>query len=143
MHIFNIIKDHGFSNDLCFLCGEKLTDQNRSNEHVFPKWLQNEFSLWDEKIVLLNGTDIPYRDLTIPCCAPCNSGPLSEIESKMKHAYSEGHESLINLDERDLFLWLGKIFFGLIYKELFLLADRKNAALGSIFRKEDMEMYAY
>lgn len=41
---FNPFDQMTFTNDRCFLCGELLTDDNRSKEHVYPKWLQNKFN---------------------------------------------------------------------------------------------------
>jgi hypothetical protein len=45
----------------CFACGGPSS--SGSGEHVIPKWLQNECSLFDERLTLLNGTHIPYRSL--------------------------------------------------------------------------------
>ena len=38
-----------FTYDKCFLCGEPLTKENNSDEHVFPKWLQHKFNLWEKE----------------------------------------------------------------------------------------------
>ena len=62
-----------FTYDKCFLCGSDLKSENYSVEHIFPKWLQNKFRLWNQELILLNGTAIKYRRLTIPCCKNCNS----------------------------------------------------------------------
>jgi len=35
-------------------------------EHVFAKWLQQDFNLWNQRMFLRNGTSIRYRQLTIP-----------------------------------------------------------------------------
>ena len=69
-----------FSYDRCFLCGKKL--KRKTVEHVFPKWLMNDFDLWDQKITLLNQTKINYRQLIIPCCKECNNVYLSKVEKK-------------------------------------------------------------
>ena len=53
-----------FDHHHCFLCGKDSAD---SLEHVFPAWLQRRFQLWDQQLNLLNGTPIPYRNLTVPC----------------------------------------------------------------------------
>ena len=35
-----------YTRNRCFYCGRLLRGQN-SREHVFPKWLQEKFNLWD------------------------------------------------------------------------------------------------
>jgi hypothetical protein len=36
--------------------------------------------LWNQSIVLLNQTEIPYRLLKIPCCSECNNEHLGRLE---------------------------------------------------------------
>ena len=124
--------ERSFAEDECFLCGTQLTSDNRSDEHVIPKWVQHEFGLWNQKLTLLNGTSIPYRQLTIPCCAPCNNAHLSSIEVAVSTAWRGGFDSFANLDRDVLFLWLAKIVYGLLVRELFLPADRRRPGEGSI-----------
>lgn len=123
------------------MCGTTLDDQNRSNEHVFPKWIQRRFNLWNEKLTLLNGTLIPYRQLTIPCCTECNSEHLSQIESQVEAAFAAGMESVATLDRRILFLWLAKIYYGLIFRELFLPLARSDPKLGPIATDEQLKLF--
>lgn len=47
----------------------------------------------------------------------CNGRDLSSIESRVKAAYLQGLDTFSKLDRRDLFIWLGKIYYGLVYKE--------------------------
>ncbi|MEZ0487300.1 hypothetical protein [Fibrella aquatica] len=130
--IFKIIEEHTFTPDKCFLCGCLLTDETKTEEHVIPKWLQNRFNLWDQKIFLLNGTLLPYRQITIPCCFNCNNIHLKPFEDKVHEAFKIGYEAFRELDKNILFLWLGKIYFGIIYRELFLRIDRSNPEKGTI-----------
>jgi hypothetical protein len=124
--LFHAVERRRFGRSTCFLCGRRLTPTNRTDEHVFPKWVQSRFSLWNQKLTLLNGTQIPYRSLTIPCCRTCNGKHLSVIENTVKTATLKGHRAVSELDPLTLFLWLGKIFYGLLYKELFLVKDKKS-----------------
>ncbi|MCE5172701.1 hypothetical protein LQV63_25870 [Paenibacillus profundus] len=137
---YNPFENMKFSSDECFLCGQILTD-NTSVEHVFPKWLQNKYHLWNQKIHLLNGTEIPYRQLTIPCCKKCNGIYLSELEKKIERALENGFESFKELDEMYIFQWVSKLFYGLLYKELSLVADRRNPSLGTIMTPEMLEHF--
>lgn len=130
--IFKEIENRTFSVNNCFLCGCELTEENQTQEHVIPRWLQHKFNLWDQKIRLLNGTLIAYRYLTIPCCFNCNNLHLNPFEEEVKSAFDKGFEEFQKLDRRTIFLWLGKIYFGIMYKEMFLYEDRANPNNGTI-----------
>jgi len=139
--IFKQIEEHTFTSDKCFLCGCQLTKGNKTEEHVIPKWLLNKFNLWNEKITLLNKTLLPYRQLTIPCCFQCNNIHLGPLEDKVLEAFDKGFENFKILDQQTLFLWLGKIYFGLMYRELFLVADRKTPKKGTITNPEYLKSF--
>ena len=83
-----------FTYDKCFLCGETLTDENSTEEHIYPKWLQNKFALWDKQLILLNGTGINYRNLKIPCCKRCNNKMSEAIEKPIQIAVTGGYAHL-------------------------------------------------
>lgn len=59
--------------DTCVFCGEDLAFAGRTMEDVFPKWLQREYGLADQNLVLINGTTARYSQLTVPACAQCNN----------------------------------------------------------------------
>lgn len=125
----------------CLLCGTDTTF-SPSEEHVFAKWLQHEFKLWDKNVFLLNGTSIPYRNLVVPCCAPCNTAHLSKLENAVYEAFQRGPDAFMALDERVLFPWVAKMFFGLLYKELSLSLDRSVPGKGTIVTEELLNAYA-
>ncbi len=135
----NIFTIDNLDGDRCFLCGEQLTDANRSDEHVFPVWLQHRVGLWDQSLALLNGTKIPYRQLKIPCCADCNNGCLSALANEIGEAFDQGYDAVRSLPPIRLFQWCGKLWYGLLFKELSLLVDRRDASLGTIMGKEGLE----
>lgn len=113
----------------CFACGGPAS--SGSGEHVIPKWLQHQCRLFDERLTLLNGTYIPYRNLTVPCCVDCNTGFLSNVESAVQPLFRGSH---INDREDRLSLarWLSKILIGVLVKETSLLLDRARPDRGSI-----------
>jgi hypothetical protein len=107
----------------CFLCGSAT---KTTQEHVFPKWLQNRFNLWNESVVLKNGTKIRYKDLKIPCCSDCNTKHLSRIEGMISAITDTGVLDELKANSETLFVWLYKIMYGINYKELFLVNDRRD-----------------
>lgn len=141
-NLFHAVDRRRFRRSTCFLCGRRLNQANRSDEHIFPKWVQSRFSLWNQRLTLLNGTQIPYRSLTIPCCGECNGKHLSRIENTVKTATLNGYKAVAALDPLTLFLWLGKMFYGLLYKELFLVRDRKSARGTPIVSKRLMKAFS-
>ena len=128
-----------FGHSSCFLCSRPLRTKNRTQEHVFPRWLQNQFQLWNQSLTLINGTSIRYRQLKVPCCRTCNNEHLSSLEDRVGSAVLNGPEVVRALPELDLYLWLGKIFFGVLYKEYLLTHDRTNPKSRQIVPRELLE----
>ncbi|WP_308295148.1 hypothetical protein [Streptomyces sp. Tu10] len=128
-------RDQALTQDRCFLCGADLAG-GRTDEHVFPQWLLRRCDLQNEKITLLNGTLMPYKQMKIPCCSTCNNEHLSRIERAVGDAFTKGPEAVAALDTTTLFLWMGKIYYGLMFRELSLLADRRDPQGGSIVSPE-------
>ena len=124
----------------CFLCGVKLTS-SKSNEHVFPKWLLKRFDLWDRNLILLNKTIIPYRQLVIPCCKPCNNNYLSELEVAIIKIFEKNFSNLTIKEEQYVFQWTSKLLYGILFKELMLLKDRRNPQEGTIISPEVLENF--
>jgi hypothetical protein len=121
-------RDMAVDHDHCFLCGTALSVSNRTDEHVFPKWMQRRFNLWNQELTLLNGTPIRYRSLTIPCCESCNTYWLSQVEEKVAAAFEAGHEAVARFDRTLLALWIWKLYYGLHFKQIALPVDRQQPA---------------
>ena len=57
--LYNPFEAMSFNENKCFLCGCEFSEENpKTEEHVFPKWLQRECNLWNENIDLLNKTGL-------------------------------------------------------------------------------------
>lgn len=125
----------------CFLCGRRLARTHGTEEHVFPRWIQERFGLWNQHLGLLNGTLIPYRQLTIPCCAQCNNEDLSRLENTMRTAVEQGVEAVRALPPLTLFQWMGKIYYGLLYKEHFLRRQRSGRTKTKIVSRDMLECF--
>ncbi len=122
----------------CFACGGDPT--TGLGEHIIPLWAQHRFDLLDKKLSLLNGTLIPYRKLTVPCCQKCNGGFLSNIEQEIIKFLQK--PDFNNLSVRYAFgRWLCKIFIGILVKETTLLFDRSDPSKGSIISHDFLEEF--
>lgn len=126
--------------DNCFLCGTR--SKPITQEHVFPKWLQNRYGLWNQTLNLLNETTIQYRNLQIPCCSTCNHEDLSRLENTISSAISSGFEAVATLDKRQLYLWAGKLYFGVLRKEITLLQQRSDPRSGNILPEESLRHFS-
>lgn len=129
--------------DACFLCGDPLTTKTRTREHVIPAWLQARFNLHAKRMDLLNGTSIPYSQLVTPCCAACNNDALRPLENKVCDATARGAGAVRDLDKPTLFLWLAKIFYGLLHRELFLANDRSDPTSKTITSPELLKEFRF
>lgn len=130
-----------FTYESCFLCGQSFADVQRTDEHIFPKWLQHKFDLWDQTLQIINGSTIQYRLLTIPCCKECNGVHLSKMEESFRTLLGRRFNDLTDEDEKVIFQWTAKVLYGTLYKELSLLLDRRNPNLGKILTPEVIESY--
>jgi hypothetical protein len=134
----NIFETMVLRDDACFLCGALLQDQ-RTREHVFAKWLQHKHDLWDKQLKLLNETFIRYRQLVVPCCTTCNNEHLSRLETQVEGAFRAGYAAVKQLPALVLYQWAGKVFYGILRKELRLLADLADRNSGTIIPADLLE----
>jgi hypothetical protein len=130
-----------FTYDRCFLCGNLLNELNSSVEHIFPKWLQNKFALWNKELILLNGTSIKYKNLKIPCCKECNSIMGRNIEKPLEQGVSFGYEEFMKLNKMIIFQWLNKIAYGMLFKELSLKAQLSDPKSDMIYNEEHFKKH--
>lgn len=120
----------------CFICGTTLNQKNKSEEHIYPLWLQKKFNLQNLHLVLLNKTDIKYKNLKIPCCKKCNNFYNKKTEDPIKKALELGYDEFVKLNEKTIITWVNKIAYGTLYKEAFLKLDRKSEGQTSIIKKD-------
>jgi hypothetical protein len=122
----------------CFACGG--TPSTGQGEHVVPLWLQRRFGLLDQRLTLLNGTMLPYRKITVPCCQACNNGFLRDIENGIIEILDRSGE-FTDADRLILAQWLCKMFLGILIKESALSVDRRDPLKGSIVPPEMLEEF--
>jgi hypothetical protein len=128
-----------YSGEHCFYCGAKL--RARTEEHVFPLWLQKRFQLQHQTITLLNRTTIKYSRLKVPCCRKCNNEHLSGLETRVKRCLRMPPSKLTRRQQTDLFTWACKILLGILYKERLLPHDRREPNKGPILPENLHDAY--
>lgn len=133
-------KKGDYSDSRCFLCG--TTTSKITKEHIFPKWILKKFSLFNQHLKLINGSNISYKKLTIPCCNKCNNEHLSKLEKKFKEIIDSNNNELTFNQEIIIFQWTAKILYATSYKKISLHINRSNIKDGFIFNQEELESYS-
>lgn len=130
---------HPLSHDNCFLCGDYLTVNKKTIEHVFPKWLQRDFELENQPLALLNKTWIFYRQIQIPCCKRCNGTFLSQLENDISTGVRAGYDNFMKtVSKLRIFQWLQCLLYKILYKEVKLANDRSNSNSQTILLPYDL-----
>ena len=101
----------------CFLCGTSITP-GTDVVPVFAEWLMTRYQLHERQIKLLDMRIVAYKDLHIACCSSCRTQHVEPLEAQVEAAASQGPAGLRALEEKTLFLWLGKMFYGVLVTEL-------------------------
>ena len=140
INFYRNLNEETFDDESCFLCGKECV--SKTAEHIFPKWLQHKYNLWDKKLTISNRTQIPYRLLTVPCCSECNNVHLSQMEEKFRILLENSFKNLDIEDEKIIFQWTAKILYATRYKELSLQVDRTKPNLGKILSPYELEGYS-
>lgn len=121
-HLYNFLQVQDFKK--CFFTGAGVSDEEKMP--VFPSWIIDRYQLRGKYIAMLGGNRIKYEEL----CVPCSTAALEQIlilENDIKSAFEGGFESVKKLEEKRLFLWMGKILLSILFHDI--LYGRQQAAL--------------
>ncbi|SFQ20527.1 hypothetical protein [Hymenobacter arizonensis] len=104
-----------FGPTTCFLSGQPVGPDETIP--VFADWLQARYQLSDRPIQLLDQRTVQFRDLRLPA-SPAVQHRINELESRVEVAAAAGPAALRALGDDTLFLWMGKMFYGIFITEL-------------------------
>lgn len=119
--LYDPFQNMQFSDKHCFLCGTHTEPENRTP--VFATWLQDRFKLRDKELLLLDKSITTYGELTIPCCDLCHTRHIIPLEEEISEAAEKGMAGLQALDQKKLFQWIGKMYYGTLITELIKESD--------------------
>ena len=121
--IYQPFKNFDFKYENCFLSGDTFKSPVLQT-NVLPAWLLEvaNFS-GNEQIQLLDETIRSYNELKVPVNSEVLTHFINPLEDKIAAAFDKGYAGVSALDEVDLFRWIGKFLYSLIYIEM-------NAAVG-------------
>lgn len=128
---FNPFERLQFSNNVCFLSGEKLTSSEETIP-VFPTWLMQRFNLEDVPFKLLDESMATYRNLQLPCSARVFEEAILPLEARIQSAFEAGYNAVKELDPVILFQWISKVVYGMLYNEV-KIGIKQQQAIGEDF----------
>jgi len=105
-----------FNSETCFLCGAFINANQ--TVPVFSNWLMRHYQFGEKQLLLLDKSIIQYKDLTIPCCINCREQHIEPLDQRLEKAHQKGVAGFKAADERDIYLWLAKMFYGMLVREL-------------------------
>ncbi|RSK46346.1 hypothetical protein [Hymenobacter perfusus] len=120
--LYDPFENMRFSMRSCFLCGTP-TSPPQDTVPVFAEWLMTRYGLHERQIKLLDMSIAAYQDLRIACCPSCRTQHVEPLEARVELASRAGTRGFRDLDEQTLFLWLGKMFYGVLVTELLTEMD--------------------
>lgn len=128
----------------CFICGAARNSVPFNDEHVIPRWLLRRHGLFDQEVILPNGTGLRYGQYVLPCCASCNSVLGRGVEERVGALVNAGYEAVCDhlLAEGPglLFRWLTLVFLKTHLKDrqLRFHRDRRlgEVAIGDLYEWE-------
>ncbi|NRF38576.1 hypothetical protein [Pedobacter foliorum] len=116
--IYQPFKNFDFKYKNCFLSGDTFSAPI-TEIGILPEWLLKvaNFS-GEEQIKLLDESIRSYNSLKVPCSTEVLTNFIEPLEEKISNAFSKGYEEVSKLDEVELFRWIGKFMYSLIYVEM-------------------------
>ena len=111
---YNPFQDLIFDDQFCFLTGDLTTEKMT----VYPEWLMDHFKFGTDRIEMMDKSKAyTYADLQLPC-SPRVEKAFEALEEKVQAAYQNGYEGIKTLEEEELFLWTGRMVYGMLYYEM-------------------------
>lgn len=121
--LYNPFENLHFNEKTCFLTGVELKDTS-DKITVFPTWLLDRFDYHEKRFTLMDTVNsVLYKDLTIPCSAAVKEA-YEVLDKEVQAAFEKGYEGMKALDEQRLFLWIGRIVYGVLYQEIVFEKER-------------------
>ena len=116
LYLYDPFDKMQFNSETCFLCGASI--DTHQTVPVFSAWLMRHYRFGEKQLLLLDKSIIQYKDLTIPCCSDCQEQYIEPLEQRLEKAHHKGTAGFKAADERDVYLWLAKMFYGILVREL-------------------------
>ncbi|MXV14876.1 hypothetical protein [Hufsiella ginkgonis] len=114
-----------FNDRTCFLSGD-TSDITRLT--VFPQWILDAYQLTGKPFKLLDESMVTYDGISVPC-SPGTLLSLTALENRIEDAFNGGYGQVKELSQEELFHWIGKMVYGIMYHEI-RTGMRQQAMMG-------------
>lgn len=104
-----------FDSQTCFLTGEPV-DQDHWIP-VIPLSLMDAYDLSDKPIKMLDERILTYSQLRLPC-SPRAASRIGQLDEHVLAAFMTGYREVIKLDQIELFQWIGRLVYGMVFNEI-------------------------
>lgn len=116
--VYQPFKNFDFKYKNCFLSGDTFNSPVQE-VNILPAWLLEVANYTgEEQIKLLDESVRSYNALKVPCNTEVLEHFIQPLEEKVAAAFAKGYQGVSQLEERELFQWIGKFMYGLIYIEM-------------------------
>lgn len=116
--VYQPFKNFDFKYKNCFLSGDTFSSPI-AEIPIMPEWLLKVANFTgEEQIKLLDESVRSYNMLKVPCNTELLAHFLEPLEEKVATAFAGGFAAVSALDEVELFRWIGKFMYSLIYIEM-------------------------
>jgi hypothetical protein len=130
--LYNPFQKFDFSPQICFLTGHNLQSEEEEQIFVFPEWIMDRYSLRDKTFKMLEGGNVKYNDMKIPCLKSVSEQAIKALDKEIEEAFTAGYEAVKKVPEERLFLWMAKLLYGVLYHDI-SIEQRKATANGKEF----------
>ncbi|HWW43409.1 hypothetical protein [Pedobacter sp.] len=116
--VYQPFKNFDFKYKNCFLSGDTFNSPIQE-VNILPAWLLEVANYTgEEQIKLLDESVRSYNALKVPCNTEVLEHFIQPLEEKVAAAFAKGYRGVSQLEEKELFQWIGKFMYGLIYIEM-------------------------
>lgn len=112
--IYDPFESLDFSEETCFLTGEKLDGRNNFTVSAFPEWVMDKYKLNEAYLLMLSGTRLQYKELRMPASKHAFQ-VVKALDENTQAAFQEGFEAVKHIPDLLLFQWMARVFYGVLY----------------------------
>ena len=131
IQLYNPFQKHDFNPQTCFLTGHDSPSEEEE-AFVFAEWILDRYSLREKTFKMLEGSNLQYQDMKIPCSSDVIKNSIDPLEKEIEKAFTTGYDAVIKVPEERLFQWMAKLMYGVLYQDI-SIEKRKFALKGEEF----------